>query len=484
MEKKNLKKIDENTWEIPKEFRSDMRVPGRIFASEKILDDILEDESLEQVINVATLPGILGWSLAMPDIHEGYGAPVGSVFALDAEEGVISPGAVGYDINCGVRIIRTGVKYEEIKNSIPKLAEEFYRQIPSGVGRGGWLKLNRKDLDSILSRGVKQLAEWDYATEEDIVFCESNGCLSDADASAVSERAKKRGNDQVGTLGAGNHFVEIQKVDKIFYEQGAEKMGIYEGEVVIMVHCGSRGLGHQVATDYIQTMLRSLPKYDIKLSDKQLACAPFNSSEGQNYWRAMSASANFAWTNRQFITHLIRKSWEKVFKTKHQTSSNQLSLVYDVAHNIAKVENHKTDGGEKKVIVHRKGATRAFPAEHPEIPERYKSVGQPVLIPGSMGTFSYVLTGCPGAMEKSFGSSCHGAGRVMSRTKAKKTVRGIELKNELESRGISIFAGSMAGLAEEAPLAYKDVEEVVRVVDNAGLAKRVARMKPLGVIKG
>ena len=472
-----LKRVDENTWEIPQDFRLDMRVPGRIFASEKILDDILRDESLEQVVNVATLPGIVGYSLAMPDIHAGYGFPIGGVAAVDTEKGAISPGGIGFDINCGIRMLRTGVHFDEIKDVIPKLTEALYHEVPSGVGRGGELKLSIKDLDKVLERGVEQMIEWGYATEEDRKHCESNGRLEGADPSKVSDRAKKRGRDQVGTLGAGNHFVEVQRVDKIFDSEAAEKLGLKDGEVVIMIHCGSRGLGHQVATDYIQKMLNSMPKYKIELPDRQLACAPFKSPEGQDYFKAMSAAANFAWANRQLITHQVRRVWDEIFGSP---ASRELKLIYDVAHNLAKVEEYNG----RKVVVHRKGATRAFPPGHPETPDLYKDIGQPVLIPGSMGTASYVLVGQPGAMEKSFGSSCHGAGRVMSRTKAKKMVRGAELKEELEGRGISIAAGSIAGLAEEAPLAYKDVEEVVRVVDEVGLAKRVARLRPVGVVKG
>ena len=475
--KSELKRISEYIWEIPKSYRKDMRVPGRIFASEKILDDILRDESLEQVVNVATIPGIVGYSFAMPDIHAGYGFPIGGVAAVDTEKGAISPGGIGFDINCGIRVVRTGVHFDEIKDVIPKLTEALYHEVPSGVGRGGELKLSIKDLDKVLERGVEQMIEWGYATEEDRKHCESNGRLEGADPSKVSDRAKKRGRDQVGTLGAGNHFVEVQRVDKIFDSEAAEKLGLKDGEVVIMIHCGSRGLGHQVATDYIQKMLNSMPKYKIELPDRQLACAPFKSPEGQDYFKAMSAAANFAWANRQLITHQVRRVWDEMFGSP---ASRELKLIYDVAHNLAKVEEYNG----RKVVVHRKGATRAFPPGHPETPDLYKDIGQPVLIPGSMGTASYVLVGQPGAMEKSFGSSCHGAGRVMSRTKAKKMVRGVELKEELEGRGISIAAGSMAGLAEEAPLAYKDVEEVVRVVDEVGLAKRVARLRPVGVVKG
>ncbi len=468
--KEDLKKISEFIWEIPKEHRSDMRVPGRIFASEKILDDILKDESLEQVINVATLPGIQQYSLAMPDIHEGYGAAVGAVFATDKNKGIISPGAVGYDINCGVRVLKTGVSYEDIKNRIPKLTETFHKEIPSGVGRGGKMRLNTKELDDVLERGVEAVVEWGYGTEEDLKHCESDGRLDGADASKVSQTAKRRGSDQMGTLGAGNHFIEIQRVDKIFDPKAAELLGLAKDEVTIMIHCGSRGLGHQVATDYIRTMLGVLEKYGISLPDKQLACAPFSSPEGQDYFAAMAGAANFAWANRQLITHNVRRVWEKVFNQKPNVSGQPL-LIYDVAHNMAKIEEHTVGGKKKMVVVHRKGATRSFP-------------GQPVLIPGSMGTASYILIGQQKAMEQSFGSSCHGAGRVMSRTQAKKQVRGEDLKKELEAQSITIVAGSMSGLAEEAPLAYKDVEEVVQIVHEVGLAKKVARMKPVGVVKG
>jgi len=459
-----LKKIDEYIWEIPVGYRSDMRVPGRIYASEGILDDVLTDESLEQIIHVATLPGIQKYSLAMPDIHEGYGAPVGSVFATDLKEGIISPGAVGYDINCGIRVIRTGVLYNEIKEKIPAFVERLYRQIPSGVGKGGEMKLNRQELDKVIEDGAGRIIEWGYGEENDLVHCESGGQLEGANFEKVSETAKKRGLDQVGTLGAGNHFVEVQRVDKIFDPKEAEILGLKEREITIMVHTGSRGFGHQVAMDYIKIMNSVLGKYEIELPDRQLACAPVNSPEGKDYLEAMAAAANFAWANRQLITHYIRKVWSKFF-------GGELSLIYDVAHNIAKIEEYKIEGKKKKVLVHRKGATRAFP-------------GQPVLIPGSMGTSSFILVGQEGSMEKSFGSSCHGAGRVMSRTQAKKKVWGEDLKKKLELEGITVRAGSMSGLAEEAPSAYKDVEDVVRVVRNLGLAKKVVRMKPVGVIKG
>lgn len=487
MERRDLQKINNFIWEIPKSFRGDMRVSARVFASEKLLDDLFKDRSLDQLVNVATLPGIQKWALVMPDIHEGYGFPIGGVAAMDVKEGVISPGGIGYDINCGVRLIRSPHKYEEIKNRILDLATEIYKEVPSGVGQGGPLKLVNKELDEVLLKGVDKMVESGYATEEDRQYCEANGRLPDSDSDLVSKTAKDRGRDQLGTIGAGNHFVEIQKVDEIFNEEAARAMGLFRGQLAIMVHCGSRGLGHQNATDYIRTMTMTMTKYGIHLPDPELSCAPFHSLEGQNYWKAMSAAANFAWANRQLITWEIRKAWAKTFGVSEEKAAEELKLVYDVSHNIAKIEEYPTDvkdTNKVEFLVHRKGATRAFPSGHPETPTLYKKVGQPVLIPGSIGTASYILVGAIGAMELSFGSSCHGAGRMMSRTKAKKTVRGSALKEQLEKQGIVVRCGSMSGLAEEAPIAYKDVEAVVNAVQGAGLANKVARLKPVGVIKG
>lgn len=480
LNKTGLKKVSDYIWEIPKSYRADMLVPARIFASEKMLQDILCDESLLQAVNVATLPGIQKYSLAMPDIHEGYGFPVGGVAAMEAESGVISPGGIGFDINCGVRLLRSEKSCEEIGGQIPALVREIYKEVPSGVGRGGRFKLVNKELDAVLERGVDYMFEKGYATAEDTKNCESRGFLKEANPDLVSKTAKDRGRDQLGTMGAGNHFVEIEKVDRILDRGAAEALGLFENQIVIMIHCGSRGLGHQVATDYIRIMLDKLPQYGISIPDNQLSCAPFNSPEGKNYFAAMAAAANFAWANRQMITWEIRGAWRKIFGGKESDTSSQLPLVYDVSHNIAKIEEYERDAklqgqagaaDKIKVVVHRKGATRAFP-------------NQPVLIPGSMGTASYVLLGQEESLRQSFGSTCHGAGRVMSRTKAKRVVRGSELKRELEQKGISIAAGSMAGLAEEAPLAYKDVEGVVDIVHNLGIAKKVARLKPIGVIKG
>jgi len=462
--KNDLKKISDYLWEIPKDYRSDMRVPARVFANEKLLDELFKDRSLEQLVNVATLPGIQKWALSMPDIHEGYGFPIGGVAAMDAETGVISPGGIGYDINCSVTLLRSPVTYEEIKDKISQLSDEIYKQVPSGVGRGGRVRLSTDEFNSVLKDGAPRMIEAGYGFEEDLEHRESKGRLEDTEPSLVSKTAKDRGRDQLGTIGAGNHFVEVQRVDEIFDKETARSLGLFPGQVVIMFHCGSRGLGHQVATDYIRVMMRALPKYGITLADPELACAPFKSAEGSSYWQAMSAAANFGFANHQMITWEVRQAWEKVFG---KDSGSQLSVVYQVAHNLAKLEEHF----DKKVIVHRKGATRAFP-------------DQPVLIPGSMGTASYVLVGVQGAMELSFGSSCHGAGRMMSRTRAKREVRGSVLKQDLEKQGIAVRSGSMSGLAEEAPVAYKDVEAVVEAVDGAGLAKKVARLRPVAVIKG
>jgi len=466
--RKDLIKISDYIWEVPKSFREDMRVPARIFASEKLLDEILSDNSINQLVNLTTLPGIQKYSLAMPDIHEGYGAPIGGVGGLDIQNGVISPGFVGYDLNCGVRLLKSNLTYDEIKAYLAELTKELYREIPSGVGRGGRLKLNNQELDRILEGGARRIIEMGYGDEKDLERIESNGKLNEANADCVSKTAKERGRDQLGTIGAGNHFVEIDKVEKIFDKEMAEKFGLFENQICILIHTGSRGLGHQVATDYIRKMLSVLSKYEIELPDRELACAPFLSPEGQEYFFAMSSSANFAWANRELITWEVRKAWQNVLGKK---SAKELEILYDVAHNIAKIEEYEIDGKMKKLIVHRKGATRAFP-------------NQPVLIPGSMGTASYVLVGQQKSLEYSFGSTCHGAGRRMSRAKAKKTIRGSELKKELENRGIAVEAGSMSGLAEEAPEAYKDVNEVVEIVHQIGIAQKIAKLKPIGVIKG
>jgi tRNA-splicing ligase RtcB len=465
MERTSIRRISDWLWEIPRDFRDDMRVPARFYASEAMLGQILADRSLEQLVNVATLQGIRRYALAMPDIHEGYGFPIGGVAAFDLDEGIISPGGIGYDINCGVRLLRTGERYSDVREKIPALAREIYLQVPSGVGHGNRITFSSERLDSILRSGAPCMVGFGYGTEDDLLHLESGGMLEDADPATVSPHAKQRGMDQLGTMGAGNHFVEIDRVSTIFDPAAAERMGLFHGQLVIQLHTGSRGLGHQIATDYIRKMNLVMPGYGITVPDRELACVPFRSPEGQEYFRAMSAGANFAWANRQLITWEIRQAWRTLF------SSDPPEVVYDVAHNVAKIEEHEVDGRNMELLVHRKGATRAFP-------------GQPVIIPGSMGTGSFVLEGAPGAMRDSFGSSCHGAGRCMSRTKAKHMVQGSQLRKELELQGISVQAGSMAGLAEEAPEAYKDIADVVNTVAAAGIAKKVAQLTPVGIMKG
>jgi len=473
--KNNLNKLSDYLWEIPKSLNPKMKIPARIYSSESMLETLFQDQSLIQLINLTTLNGVYKYALALPDIHEGYGAPIGGVFASKIEEdGIISPGAIGFDINCGVRLLGSNLLESEIKEKIPKLTKEIYKEVPSGVGTGGYLNLSFNDLDKILENGIDFMLENGLANKQDKEFCESSGKLL-ADSKSVSQKAKKRGKGQLGTIGAGNHFVEIQKVAEIFDEQLAKELNLFKNQIVVMIHCGSRGLGHQVATDYISMMLKHLDDYQIKLIDQQLACAPFSSSLGQNYFKAMNASANFAWANRQLITIEIRKAWQNVFG-----KNQELSLVYDVAHNIGKIETYDN----LKLLIHRKGATRSFSKGSLEIPQKYQNIGQPVLIPGSMGTSSYVLIGKEKAIQESFGSTCHGAGRIMSRTKAKKIIRGENLKKELNNKGIVVEAGSYSGLAEEAPSAYKNISEVIEVVIEGGLAQKVVKLIPLGVIKG
>lgn len=477
----SLKKLTDYLWEIPRDFRLDMLVPARVYISEKMLDDLFKDRSLWQTVNMTTMPGIVKYAIAMPDIHEGYGFPIGGVAAMRIEDGLISPGGIGYDINCGVRLLRSDVNHQEVEKFIPDLASQIYTNVPSGVGRGGYLKLDKTKLDSVLLKGAEFMVSQGYGKKQDLDHIESGGRLEGANPDHVSIVARSRGHDQLGTIGAGNHFVEIQKVDEIYHETAAKALGLFKDQTCIMIHTGSRGLGHQIATDYIRLFMKAMIKYGIQLPDRELAAAPFKSEEGQNYWQAMQAGANFAWSNRQLITHMVRKAWEKVLGPQF----DELTIVYDVAHNIGKLEKHlNEEDKEIEVLVHRKGATRAFGPGHPEIPEDYKSVGQPVLIPGSMATASYVLVGTTKTMEETFGSSCHGAGRMMSRSQAKRQISGQTLKQELESQGIIIRAGSMPGLAEEAPQAYKNVDEVVDVVHNADIAQKVVRLRPLGVIKG
>lgn len=477
--KSDLKKITDYIWEIPKSFRNDMRVPARIFASEKLLEEIFRDRSLEQLVNVAALPGIQKYALAMPDAHEGYGFCIGGVAAMDVEEGVISPGGIGYDINCGVRLLRSEINFGELSRRLEELAEELFQTVPSGLGEGGKLKLSGGELDRVLKGGAKEILKRGFGEPEDVKHLEANGCLEEADPSLVSDAAKSRGRDQVGTLGSGNHFLEIQRVDEIFDEKTAEDFGLFKDQITVLIHTGSRGLGHQIATDYIRLMMKAMPRYGIVLPDRELACVPFKSKEGQNYFKAMAAGANFAFANRQMLAHLTRQAFKKIFG-----SGFKLKAVYDLAHNIAKIEEYEINGIKKKVIIHRKGATRASGPGNSELPEDYRASGQPVLIPGSMGTASFVLAGTEESADLSFSTSCHGAGRRMSRHGALKLWRGKEVQEELRKRGIIVKTASMRGVAEEAPLAYKDVEEVVNVVHNTGLAKKVARLKPLAVIKG
>lgn len=478
--KEHIQKLTDYLWEIPKSFREDMLVPAHVLASEKILDDIIEDRSLNQLVNVATLPGIKKAALVMPDVHEGYGFPIGGVAATAYPDGAISPGGIGYDINCGVRLLTSAFKKEDIVHLLEPLSKELYAQVPSGMGKGGSIRLFSEQMDAVLTNGAEWCVANGYATSDELSHIESNGRLKWADASCVSTMAKNRGADQLGTIGSGNHFVEVDFVDEIYDDEMAKAYGLHKNQVVVMIHTGSRGLGHQVATDYIRKMVSAMHNYGIKLPDRELACVPFNSEEGQHYFKAMCAAANYAWCNRQIVSWEVRKAWETIFGK----ANGKLQLLYDVAHNIAKVENHTINGKNEKVIVHRKGATRAFGPGFEELPSEYVHVGQPVIIPGSMGTCSYVLAGTSKSYGLTFGSCCHGAGRRLSRRAAKKAVNAPVLKEQLKQRGILIEAGSFRGIAEEAPIAYKDVENVVATVSLSGIAKKVAKLKPLVVVKG
>ncbi len=472
-------KINDYLWEIPKTFRSDMKVAARVYASEKMLEELSKDASISQLINGASLPGIVRYSIAMPDCHEGYSVPIGFVGAIKASDGIISPSACGFDINCGMRLLKSECEEKEVRPYLEKLASGIQAQIPSGLGQGRKIKLSIKQIDEILEQGVDSLLKQGFAEKEDIENCEASGRLAFADSKAVSDRAKERGRDQVGTLGSGNHFLEVQKVEEVFDEKAAKAFGLFKNQVVIMIHTGSRAFGHQVCTDYLRTMLSAMEKYKIKVPEKEFACVPFVSPEGQRYFSAMASAANYAWANRQMISHFIRQVWQSVLGTK----ASPLNMLYDVAHNIIKKEKYVIEGKEIEVIVHRKGATRAFPPGHNEIPEKYREIGQPVLIPGSMGTASYVLVGQKTGREAFF-STCHGAGRTMSRNEAKRRISGQEVIKSLESKGIIVKCQDMKGIAEEAPQAYKDIHEVVEVVHKAGLSKKVARLVPLAVIKG
>jgi len=478
--KKDFRKISDWLWEIPKSFRSDMKVPARIYVSEKMLEEVFRDESIPQLVNGCTLPGIVKYGIAMPDCHEGYSVPIGFVGAIRTSDGIISPGACGFDINCGMKLLKSEYSEKEIKPYLEKLATEIQKEVPSGLGRGRQIKLSIEQIDKILEGGVQHLVKNGYGEKEDVENCEANGKLEWADASTVSNHAKNRGRDQVGTLGSGNHFLELQKVEEILDEEVAKDFGLFKDQIVVMIHCGSRGLGHQVCTDYLREFIPlMMNKYKIKVPDREFACVPFNSPEGQRYFSAMASAANYAWANRQMIAHFVRKAWNSVLGEK----ALPLVALYDVAHNIIKKEKYLIDGKETEVAVHRKGATRAFPPGHPEIPEKYKLAGQPVLIPGSMGTASYILRGTKEG-EEAFYSTNHGAGRTMSRHEAMRRVSGDEVVKNLESKGIIVKCWSLRGIAEEAPMAYKNVDEVVDVVHNAGLSKKVAKLIPLAVMKG
>ncbi|MEX2116230.1 MAG: RtcB family protein [Bacteroidota bacterium] len=473
-----LKQIGPYRYVIPKTYQKGMLVEGLIYADESLIKAIEKDQTMDQVANVATLPGMVGRSLAMPDAHQGYGFAIGGVAAADMERGVVSAGGVGFDINCGVRLLASSLHVDEVRPAIEPLLNQLFRDIPCGTGKSGIVAMSFAELDDVLENGARWAVQAGYGTEADLNFIEENGCIPGANTSKVSERAKQRGKDQLGTLGSGNHFVEVQVIDEIFDETAASAFGLRAGMVTVLIHTGSRGLGHQVCTDFLDTMQSAMRTYGIHVVDRQLACVPIRSPEGQDYLKAMAAAANFAFANRQMITHWTREAFRRI------VGNGDLRIVYDVAHNIAKVEEHMINGQRKQVLVHRKGATRAFPAGRPEIPKEYADVGQPVLIPGSMGTSSYVLVGTEKAMEETFGSSCHGAGRAKSRTAAKKEITAEELLKQLKERGIHVRGASKSGLTEENPNAYKDVSAVVDVVHNAGIAKKVAKLIPLGVIKG
>jgi tRNA-splicing ligase RtcB len=475
-----LEKIDDYRWLVPRGTRPGMLTDALIYTDSRLLQDLLKDLSLEQAINVAMLPGIVGRSLAMPDIHQGYGFPIGGVAATDPDAGgVVSPGGVGFDINCGVRLLSSTLTAEEVRPKIRELINQLFRDIPSGAGQKGNIRPSYDELDRVLVEGAAWMVEKGYGEAEDLARCEEAGGIEGGDPAAVSDQAKKRGLPQIGTLGSGNHFLEVQYVEQIFEPEIAQAMGFYENEVVVLVHSGSRGLGHQVCTDYLREMGAAMQRYHLELPDRQLACVPVRSPEGRAYLGGMRAAANFAWANRQGITHFTRQAFKRIFGQEEE-----LRLIYDVCHNIAKLERHKLGGQQREVMVHRKGATRAFPPGHPDVPSVYQDVGQPVLIPGSMGTASYVLVGTQGAMGESFGTTCHGAGRVMSRTAARKSAYAQNAKQRLEERGILVRAETRDGITEEIPEAYKDVDAVVNVVHNAGLSKRVARLRPIGVVKG
>ncbi len=478
-----LEQVDEYRWRIPTSYDRRMRVPGLVFADEKLLQHITQDESLQQVANVAQLPGIVRASLAMPDIHWGYGFPIGGVAATDPDAGgVISPGGVGFDINCGVRCLRTDLTVEEVRPKLRQLIATLFKTIPCGVGMSGDIRFSQKEASRVMVQGAKWAVDQGYGTAADLAHTESQGRLDGADPETVSERAVTRGQGQLGTLGSGNHFLEVQVVETIFDARAAAVFGVGVGQVVLMIHSGSRGFGYQICDDHLGMMERAMSRYGITVPDRQLACTPVTSEEGQRYLGAIRCAANFAWANRQCLMHLARQVFERVFEKSWERLG--MTLLYDVAHNIAKFEQHRVNGSQKTVCVHRKGATRAFPPGHADLPEDYRAIGQPVIIPGDMGRNSYLLVGTARAMEETFGTVCHGAGRMMSRAQAVRQASGRSIERELEQQGIIVMGRGRKGIAEEQPEAYKDVNDVVHVVHEAGIATRVARMRPLGAIKG
>ncbi|MDO8588072.1 MAG: RtcB family protein [Armatimonadota bacterium] len=478
-----LQKIDDYRWLIPRSYKSGMRTDGLVYASEKMIKDITRDESLEQVANVAFLPGIQGKSLAMPDIHWGYGFPIGGVAATSADDGVVSPGGVGFDINCGVRLLRTDLMIEDVRNRMDSLVEQLFRDVPAGVGSEGRIRVNEAELAQVMTKGARWMIEQGIGWKEDLDHTEQAGCIEGATPEHVSNRAVKRGIPQLGTLGSGNHFLEIQVVDEVYDDATAAVFGIHgTGQITVMIHTGSRGFGHQVCDDSLEVMQGAVKRYGIDLPDRQLACAPVKSPEGQAYLGAMAAAANYAWANRQAIAHWVREAFERVMGGgAHKLGMRQ---IYDVAHNIAKIEEHEVDGRKMTLCVHRKGATRSFGPGNPAVPAAYRKVGQPVLVPGDMGRYSFLLAGAEQSMKEAFGSCCHGAGRMLSRAAAMKRARWEEVVSDLHAKGIVVKAQSKGALPEEASYAYKDVSDVVDAVAGAGLARRIAKMRPLGVVKG
>ena len=479
--KDEVKKVRDNVYEIPGSFNKKMRASGRLYLDDESFD-ALEEGAIEQIVNVACLPGVQRYSIGLPDIHFGYGFPIGGVAAFSMRNGIVSPGGVGFDINCGVRLIKSNLTIDDVEGKLDKLTDLLFKNIPSGVGSKGKIRLDENEINDVLDYGAEWAVENGYGWQEDLEYLEENGRIKDADSSIVSDKAKKRGIPQLGSLGSGNHFLEIQIVDEIYNKEVASVFGLEKGMIVIMIHSGSRGCGHQVCSDYLRIMDKAYKNYKINIADRQLACAPLDSKEAQNYLKAMYAAANYAWANRQMMTHWIRETFEEVFDKS--AKDMEMDIVYDVAHNIAKEENHQFYNRREDVIVHRKGATRAFGPGCEEIPEKYREVGQPVLIPGTMGTASYVLHGTDVAMEETFGSTAHGAGRVLSRSKAKKDYDADKITQDLATKGIKIKATSKHVIEEEAPGAYKDVDSVVRISDSTGIAKLVAKVKPLSVCKG